>query len=333
MKVICQKSGLIFKVEYFTYYSDTATISHPCFSLPQKKLLSLLSKWSTGDFNEIDSYLLFLALLDSTGQIEFRCPVQYTAATPQIVANNMESLARLVGIINCIANPHLVLSRIAISKENHTLESVTSWIENWFEAIREYKDGYISTGEQQDLLRREAALEKLIKSPYNEVQLATQIANWAELAGSFPQFVVRSPFGEHTCAEYWKLIIRKCINAESIFSIPTSDIQELIEHCEEEIPHGSIYSHTLMQILRNGVQKQNNFLGLGDTTDFVLLNSDDEVQQANLQLIIQTAPLEEPRITDYTSRFEWLKAHTKWKIAAQLQSNTAPAQKNLSTNL
>lgn len=328
MKVICQKSGLIFTCEHFKYYSDTATISHPCFSIPQKKLLALTPKWATGDFSEIDSYLLFLSLLDSTGQVEFRAPVQYTAATPSIVLNNMETLIRLVGVINCITNPHLVLSRVAISKENHTLESVTTWIENWHEAIEEYKDGYISIAEQQDLVRREAALEKLIKSSYNEVQLATQIANWAELAGSFPDFSVRSPFGEHTCSEYWKLIIRKCVNAESIFSIPSSDIQELIEHCEEHIPHGSIYAHTLMGILRNGLNKQHNFLGLGETTGFVLLESDDEVQQANIQLIVQTAPTEEPRVTDYSSRFEWLRAHTKWKIAQQIASKQRTQESN-----
>lgn len=323
MKVICQKSGLIFKCEHFNYYSDTAIISHPCFSLPQKKLLSLTPKWATGDFSDVDSYLLFLSLLDSTGQVEFRSPVQYTAATPQIICNNMESLVRLVGVINCITNPRLVLSRVAISKENNTLETITSWIESWYEAIQEYKDGYISMAEQQDILRRESALEKLIKSPYNEVQLATQIANWAELAGRFPDFEVRSPFGTHTCAEYWKLIIRKCVNAESIFAIPSSDIQELIEHCESEIPHGSIYAHTLMQILRNGLTKQSNFLGLGETTDFVLLESNDEIQQANIELIIRTAPLEEPKVVDYPSRFDWLKAHTKWKIAKAAQSKTA----------
>ena len=328
MKTLCSKSGLLFNCEHFPFYSDTATISHPCFSIPQKKLLSLTPKWASGELTEIDSYLLFLSLLNSTNQIEFRVPVSYTAETTGIVYANMESLIQLVGQINCITHPELILSQIAITRENHTLSNVHYWIQNWESSIDDFKSGYVSVSEQQDLLRREASLEKLIKSPYKEVQLATQIANWAELAGAFPDFDVTTQFGTLSCAEYWKLIIRKCVNAESIFSVPTADIQELIEHCEDNIPHGSIYAHTLMQMLRNGKEKQTNFLGLGDwdsstsSLKYVLLNSDDSVEKANLQLLIQTAPATEPDIREYPSRFEWLKAHTKWRLSQEL--TTAP---------
>jgi hypothetical protein len=235
----------------------------------------------------------------------------------------MEDLILLVGYINCITHPAYVLSKIAITKENHTLSNVHYWIENWTQQIDQFKTGYVSTSEQQDIIRREAALEKLIKSPYKEIQLAAQIANWAAVAGKFPAFSVNSPFGLLSCAEYWKLIIRKCINSESIFSVPASDIQELVEHCEEYIEHGSIYAHTLMSILRNGKEKQTNFLGLGDwesSLSFVILQSDDSVESANLQLLVQSAPTEEPRITEYPSKFEWYKAHTKWKLAAAVQT-------------
>jgi len=326
MKTLCSKSGIIFQCEHFPFYSDTATISHPCFSIPQKKLLALTPKWAAGEMTEVDSYLLFLSLLNSTNQVEFRTPCTYTSDTTSIVYNNMEDLIQLVGAINRITHPHFVLSQIAITRENNTLSNVHYWIANWEQSIEEFKSGYISLSEQQDLLRREASLEKLIKSPYKEVQLASQIANWAELAGDFPQFPVTTQFGTLSCAEYWKLIIRKCVNSESIFSIPTSDIVELIEHCEDNISHGSIYAHTLMQILRNGKEKQNNFLGLGDwdastsSLKFILLQSDDSVEKANLQLIIDTAPTKEPDIREYPSRFEWLKAHTKWKLSQSMNS-------------
>lgn len=316
MKTLCSKSGLLFQCEHFPFYSDTATIAHPCFSIPQKKLLALTPKWAAGELTEVDSYLLFLSLLNSTEQVEFRTHCTYTSDTSSIIYNNMEDLLQLVGAINLITHPTFVLSRIAITKENHTLSNVHYWLENWSQQIDEFKSGYVSTSEQQDLLRRESALERLIKSPYKEVQLASQIANWAELAGNFPHFQISCPFGTMSCAEYWKLIIRKCINSESIFAVPTSDIIELIEHCEENIEHGSIYAHTLMQILRNGKQKQTNFLGLGDwESSFVLLNQEDTVERANLELLVQNAPTEEPRITDYPSKFEWLKAHSKWKLA------------------
>lgn len=328
MKILCAKSGLYFKCEFFPFNLDNATVSHPVFSLPQKKLLALTPKWAAGEFNGPDSYLLFLSLLSSTGQIEFRSPCSYTQETDQIVANNMEELIQTIGQINLITHPSFSLTQVAITRENHTLENVSYWISNWSQCIKDFKDSYVTFNERQDLNRREAALEKLIKAPYREIALATQIANWAEIAGAFPTFTVTTQFGTLSCADYWKLIIRKCINTESIFSIPNADIQELIEHCETEIPHGTIYAHTLMQMLRTGKEKQVNFLGLGEwdssssSLNYVLLQGDDSVEKANLQLLIQTAPQEEPSLRDYPSRFEWLKAHTKWKIAASVSSSS-----------
>jgi hypothetical protein len=326
MKILCAKSGLYFKCEHFPYNLDNASISHPAFSLPQKKLLGLTTKWANGEFTPVDSYLLFLSLLSSTGQVEFRSPCKYTIDTDQVVANNMEDLIRIVGQLNMIHHPHFSITQIAITKENNTLSNAHYWIENWISNIQDFKDGYAEFNAQKDLQRREAALEKLIKSSYKELILATHIANWAELAGAFPTFTVNCPFGTMPIAEYWKLIIRKCINTESIFSVPTADIQELIEHCEDQIPHGTIYAHTLMQMLRNGKEKQVNFLGLGEwdssssSLSYVLMQSDDSVEKANLQLLIQTAPQAEPKLTDYPTRFEWLKASTKYKIAQSLSS-------------
>lgn len=332
MKALCAKSGILFKTEYFPFTDETGTrITHPVFSIPQHKLLSLVKKWAGGELKEVDSYLLFLALLDSTGQVEFRVPCSFTSDTSSIVYNNMEDLVHVVGHLNIIKHPAFAVSRIAITKENHTLANCHYWIQNWRDSISEFKEGYRKSRIHDDLMRREEALDRLIRTPHKEIQLATQIANWAEIAGSFPTFSIKSPFGEMECSEYWKLIIRKCINAESIFSVPTSDIQELIEHCEDKIEHGTIYAHTLMSMLRNGKAKQTDFLGLGEYTEgeqsFVILNPNDSVLQANLQLLIQTAPAEEPKLTEYPSRFEWLKAHSKWKLAASYLSSQSEPNK------
>lgn len=328
MKALCSKSGILFKTEYFPFTDETGkVISHPIFSIPQHKLLSLVKKWAGGELKEVDSYLLFLSILNSTDQVEFRVPCTYTQDTPSIVYNNMEDLVHVVGFLNVIKHPAFAISRIAITPENHTLNNCHYWIKNWMESIQDFKDGYRASSIHEELVRREKALDKLIRTPHKEIALAVQIANWAEIAGDFPHFSVKSPFGEMELAEYWKLIIRKCINTESIFSVPSSDISELIEHCEDNIEHGTIYAHTLMSMLRNGKERQSNFLGLGDYQDtgsFVILNSDDSVLQANLQLLIQSAATEEPKVTDYPSRFEWLKAHSKWRLATSMTQNPSP---------
>jgi hypothetical protein len=329
MKILCSKSGIQFEVSHFPFSSSTNLgVSHPVFQLPQKKLLSLVPKWAGGEFTEVDSYLYFLALLDSTDLVEFRHPCKVTAETSSIVYNNMEDLIQIIGQMNLIQHPAAIFQRIAISPENNTLQNVHYWIENWETNLKDFSDGYQTFSERMDLNRREAALEKLIKSPYKEIQLATQIANWAEIAGQFPQFQVSTQFGTLECNEYWKLIIRKCINSESIFSIPLADIQELIEHCENTIEHGSIYAHTLMEILRNGATKNKNFLGLGDwdlsqSSINYLIVSEDSVEKANLDLLVATAPTSEPRITDYPTKFEYLKAKSKWMLATQMNASTA----------
>lgn len=321
MKILCAKSGIHFQCEFFPAYLDSREVSHPIFHLSQKKLLSFVPKWAAGELNEIDSYLLFLSLLNSTGQCEFRSAAKPIASTSSIIANNMEDLVQLVGSINLITHPEEVFSRIAISPENSTLENCHYWIANWETQLEDFKEGYQSYYLRQDLNRREEALEKLIKSPHKEIQLATQIANWASIAGEFPTFAVQTQFGNMDCAEYWKLIIRKCINAESIFAIPLADLDELIEHCEDKIQHGSIYAHTLMEILRSGRTKNKNFLGLGDwdisqsSISYMIVRSEDSVESANMDLLVKTAPTAEPKITDYPTRFEYLKAKSRYFLS------------------
>lgn len=326
MKILCAKSGILFKVEYFPFTSDNASMVHPVFEIPQHKLLSLVPKWTKGELNQVDTYLYFLSLLDSTGQVEFRTHCKPTEETIQILSNNLENLIQIVGAMNCIKHPEFVVTRICITKENNSLDNVHYWLQTWQQNIDDFKQGYANQELRQSIVKRELALEKLIKTPYKDTQLAAQIASWAELAGAFPQFETITPFGLISIAEYWKLIIRKCMKAESIFSIPTKDIVELIEHCEDNIEHGTIYAHTLMSILREGRDKQNSFLGLGSldfdssSQSFVLLDSNDSVEKANFDLLVQTAPIIEPKLTDYPTRFEWLKAHTKWKLVSASQN-------------
>jgi hypothetical protein len=321
MKLLCSKSGILFSTQYFPYTDNTGISCHPCFAIPQHKLLAMASKWAKREFTSADSYLYFLSLLNSTSLVEFRVPCKVTSSTESIIESNMEDMIQLIGRMNLITHPHMVFSSIAISPENNTLENVKYWIALWQSQIDDFASGYASLYAERDMQRREAALEKLIKSSYKESVLAASIASWAEIAGVFPTFSVTTQFGEMTCAEYWKLIIRKCINKESIFQIPPKDITEVIEHCETEIEHGSIYAHTLMSILRSGLEKNKSFLGLGDwdiessSLSYLIVEGEDSVEVANFKLLESSAPSTEPRMTEYPSRFEYLKAKMKWELS------------------
>lgn len=327
MKALCGISGIQFQVEHFPAYIDSRDICHPIFYLPQRKLLGYISKWSNGELTPTDSYLLFLALLNSTDAVEWRVPVKRTKETDGLIANNMEDLVICIGKINTIKHPSFKIPHIAITPDSSTLTSVEYWIANWEVSIEEWKDSYASYNEQRDLRDREYALEKLIRTPHKEIQLATQIADWAEIAGDFPQSLTLVNGAHISLAHYWKQIIRKCINKDSIYQIPLCDIDELITHCEENIPHGTIYAHTLMQMLRTGRDKNKNFLGLGDwdlassATSFKILSESDSVESANIEALLLSAPTEEPKLTDYPTRFAYLKAKVKWDMATKMKGN------------
>lgn len=316
MKIQCTKSGLLLSVSYFP---GTVQSTHPIFSMEQHKLLSYASKWSAGELTTQDSYLLFLALLDSTSLIHWRTPaIQNDAA----VARNMESLFQCIGHINLIHHPSFVLPNFVISSETADLDNVHYWIEAWNSSYQDFLNGYRTATEYERLKRREYALERMIKSTQlrNSAKYAQALAVWAAVAGSFPEFTILHPINQHpvTCSEYWQEIIRHCVKESRIYLYPDKDIDELILHCEEEIPHGSIHAHALMDLLRTGKKYQSGYLQLPDF-DFDaykagLSSGENEVESANKAALIETAPTTPPRREDYSNELEYVRAKMKYKM-------------------
>jgi hypothetical protein len=321
MRIQCAISGIEFKVDHFPGEFYSPSVFHPIFHLPQKRLLSYTGKWAGGELTPTDTYLLFLAILHSSEHVHFRSPVFRTEFTDSIIANNMEFLVRTVIKLNSVVNPAVAFPQFVVSPETCSLSNVHHWIEAWAVAYKEFQDGYRSAHESAKLIRRESALERLIKSPHKKPhEYAGQIAEWAATAGSFPSFLIPSPFTgiKIPISEYWKIIIQKVSRSESLFAIPSSDLRELLNHCEEHIPFGSIYSNALFKILRHAVEKQSNFLGLGDqdlTTSYTILSSSDTVEAANLKALIDSAPAEEPRPEQYENKLQFLRAKMRWTLA------------------
>ena len=285
-KVLCGISGIEFTCEHLPIYLHSREYAHPIFYLQQAKLLGLYQKYRHAELNETDSYLLFLAYLNSTDLIDWRVPAQYHANTQSIIANNFESLVNIVERMNTVKNPSIHFSHISINPETKNLQNVSYWIASWEETYESFISGYASQRIKLELHDLEEKLESLIKDANrNEIKFASRLAEWADKAGSFPRFPIQVGTSVIPCNEYWKQIIRKCTNSESIFSIPSKDIKELLEHCEEYIDAGSIYAFNVFQIIREGIKKQSDFLGLGDFT-FTILNEEDSVEKANKLAII-----------------------------------------------
>jgi hypothetical protein len=313
-KILCGISGIEFSCEHLPIYLSSREYAHPIFFMPQKKLLGLYQKYRHGELNEIDSYLLFLAYLNSTDLIEWRVPAQYTPESASIIAQAFESLVDTCEKMNRIKNPSVHFARISISPDTKKLTNVSYWITSWESTYEDFVSGYATQRQKQELADIEARLEYISKDANrSEVQYASRLAVWADKAGTFPRFPITLGSAVIPCNQYWQQIIRKCTNAESIFTIPQQDLQELLDHCEENIDAGSTYAHDLFQFLREGKAKQQNFLGLGDF-QFSIISDDTSVEQANTLAIIQNAPAEFPKRTDYPSEFKFLQAKLAYSL-------------------
>jgi hypothetical protein len=343
-RVLCAYSGVEFKVEHFPIYLDQRECYHPIFCLSQRKLIALSPKWAAGELTNIDSYLLFLALLNSTELVEFRSPAFLTEHTDSIVANNMTSLLRICSKINTVKHPELALPRFVLSVDTRDLSNVANWIEMWHSSYSEFADGYRTYSHSQRVLRREEALERLIKNPLKTPDsYAKTLADWAAIAGKFPTGTIPYDGQQVELADYWKMIIRKCARAESIFSIPEIDLRDLIDHCEEYIPAGDIYSFELFKLLRLGASRQASFLGLGDyipslygkpnaPNNWVVLSEDTSVETANKLAMVAAAPEVEPRQDMYPNKLSYLKARANWDMAIRFKHKDIGASNNTSSN-
>lgn len=325
-KILCAKSGIQFQCEHFPISFTQNEVHHPIFSASLKQLWKYYPKWQAGELNSIDSYLLFLALLNSTDLIEFRCAAIRHNHTDSIVSSNMESLYRTLGHIAAIRNPRFVLPRFVISHDTRTLANVKHWLELWEDNYQDFMSGMKRQELKSRLQKRESALERLIKNPAIKPEKYSHLlANWASIAAEFPVSETTLPNGtKTTISEYWQSIIMKCYNSVDIIQIERKDLVELIEHCEEWIELGSIFSYQLFTTLREGLDTIDGFFNIGNQTTFAIIGDGDSVESSNLQLLINSAPTTAPKRTEYPTDFAFLKAKMKWNLAnANANANTS----------
>ncbi len=327
-RIICKYSGVVFNCEHMPLALSSNEYYHPLFSIPKKKLLGLTAAWSANKLTSTESYLLYLSLLNSTDLLVWNSPARFTDKTMQIISNNMESLVQMIGKIDLITHPSFSLPRISVNYDTGDMSTSFYWIQLWLSKYNEFMDDYITSQKREVIKekveRRENSLEKLIKSAFaNPQSRANNLADWAALSGNFPDWNTQHPLLKQPVpiSDYWQEIIRACVNDESIWRFPKADIEELITHCEDEIPHGSIYAAALMSLLRSGLSKHTNFTGFGDvdlagkTTTFKLLSADSTAEDANIRAAIQSAPETEPKRHQYPTVGAYLRAKLNYDLA------------------
>jgi hypothetical protein len=337
-RILCALSGIEFQCTHMQMYLTSRESHHPIFDISTSRLLEVTPRWLDGELSPTENYLLYLALFNSTGLMDFRVPATLSADTPSIVAQNMDALANIVERIYKTGptriREQLHLPSFVITPDTKNLESSPDWIKIWEEAYKNYEDGYRTATLLERIERKETVLERYIKDRSKDISsYASRIADWAHDAGGFEKhadYIVLNEFDKpERMADYWRRIIIACAKTEAIWNIPDVDLTDLIEHCEEHIYHGSIYAHTLMSLLKAGAERKKNFLDLGDIDigsngiSFRILDADTSVEDANKLALIDSAPLTEPVESQYPNKLAYIRAKMNWRMKQDYERSQA----------
>lgn len=320
MRVLCALSGVEFGCDHFPSYLHSRECNHPIFSIPQKHLLKYESKYLAGELTPVDSYLLFVALLNSTDLVEFRIPAK---RNDRIVAQCMSHAFHVIARINTIKHPAVTFPRFIISASAN-IDNAHNWLIAWENVITEFNSGYRSYYRETAMVNKERYLEKCIKNSALPAQkYATVLAQWAALAAEFPSMECWvSPTRKIPLRDYWKEIIVMCANKDRVHNIRSSHLKELIEHCEDNLHHGSIYAFATLKVLRDAMCRIKSFYGIEDVdiseSVYRILSPDDSIEDASIASIIDSSPSEEPREADYPTKFGYFKARIKWEMRTKL---------------
>lgn len=326
-KAICAKSGIEFTIQYFPYSFDEGELHHPVFDLSYEQLTSpkLLNKWVNRELTEIDTKLYFLALLHSSNLIAWNTYARPTIAVCEL---NMEPLLDILGWMHTIKHPRLSMPHMAITADTATLDNVRNWIAAWNSAKQDFESGYKDLSRNQLMLRKEDTLQKLIRDKQKELHdFAGILADWAVLSADFPTFSTTVNGVTLPISEYWKQILVTCSKTPThIWRLNIDDMRELLQHLEEHLEHGSIYAHATMKLIRDGIATHDNYLG------FSIVNYAEDVERANIQILVDNAPATLPRIQDYPNKIAYLKAKICYEQAQKaMAATTVPRLTNAVT--
>lgn len=325
-KVTCSISGIEMSISHVSMTLPyTAGYTHPIFHLPHKHVYTLYKKHCTGQLNQTESYLTLLALLNLTRQVKWRvpCTLNPTAAsTVKIVESNMRQIAEVLELTNTITIPSFKQPSYIISLDTCQLGSLPAWIRAWRDNIERFKSGRQSLRQQEKLQHVENKLSYMIKSGVHKREYSHVVASWAAKAADFPK--------QHT--EEWTKIIRSCFSTEKMFATKLETIKEIKAYCEENIEVGSIHYHALMENIKEGISRHNDFLGMPTGgLGYTLLNLDTTKNELEVETIVAKAPVDKPIRTNYTSELDFLKAKLAYAVSSNAAKRRPPENPGLKT--
>lgn len=331
-RVTCAISGIRFECSYFESLSipHTEGFIHPLFALSQKRLLPIYSLHTRGELTSNDSYLLFTALLHSTGKINWLNPASLNpndSETKQLIENNIAQLVRVIAKTNAIRHPHFIQPEFNVTYDTSNLAQIKHWIRAWQDNISDFYYGKADDRAKNELQIVENRLSKLILSGESPKGFCHVIANWADKAGEFPE----------DKATLYKETISSCFSVNKMFATPLVLLKEIKDFCECNIDVGSIHFHTLFQVLNEGISRHVDYLGGTNTPlGYTLLSPTDSnigiskqaelKNMAELATLAARAPETEPKAGDYPSSLAFLKARLAYRVGQNIIAEEKKAE-------
>ena len=331
MKLICRYSAELYFCDHFK--EDSHDDVHPIFRLPARKLLLKAKKWGAGQYDETEQKLLFLALMNTTGAVDFTVPA---SPSHSIVSANMESMFRIVTWFDT-ANPGtLRLPTYRVSELHYRLENINTWIAALFECREEWKRPSLTKNLQDALAPRELVLDRYINSPTKHTsEYATKLARWAISAAGVT--------GE--TAAYWLRLFQ--LKDNEIFKAPVEDLEKMMIFLETKLfevgnpgaGYGGSYARKTLQHVRELYQtaKGGPLAMLTGGQTFSWLDEDEEYNQTdysggrkktfdheriNTILKAKNAPAEEPKQINYPGNMkQYILDRAAWTLAQMLKEN------------
>lgn len=328
MDVTCAISGIRLHIPGLEGIPVPASVGyyHPVFTLDSKALYRIYYQHTRNKLSTQDSYLLFLAFLHATGQVDWQAPATCSPSSPRTIKLVQNNLAQLIAVSEktaIIKHPSFKQPAFVVSYDNGSLEQVHNWIEAWQENLIRFNVSRATYAQQRELAQIEGALDAKLQQGVPLEELPSIVASWASQAAEFPA----------DKDEQYQRIIRSCFNSSKMFNTPLLLIREVQEYCFANIEAGSVHFHTLCEILKEGAGRHVDYLGGSSLAlGYTLLDTGagtleaakegDLKTQAELTTIAANAPVEPPHQKDYATNLDYLKARLAYKVATTLTTPT-----------
>ena len=255
MKLTCPHSGL----EYYTSNGyGTASAVHPATQVPLKKLVSQLTDFtrtkSDAEFSDADKYLYLLAWLNHLTCVSYRNPASFDSDYPTLLAN-ADPLFKTV--LSVAQFPHLKYPQLIVSSDSTIHSSLRNWLTTFNDILAEHKYRSAHQSASREIARIEDTLDRITSrySRVGTVRAGKLLAKWAATVAEFPAYnVTLADSTTCTLSTLWQSIIEQSFIESPLqllqSKILPADLSELIEYCEDNIPHGTHHAFQLMRRLR-----------------------------------------------------------------------------------